>query len=185
MPPSPTRPSAYRQPSIFSQAYDTLNLGLHPNLDGFIDLTGDASPPASNISTQRRQRSHSVSGERTTKRRRVEARVEVPQRTNFLNTILQQTPQPQPATVQEPVAAEQVDLTGVDDDAGLRKLQNEQRLRHDAAEKQKSKLLSDSIQSQRERDNQPVRFSTLQCVVCMENMVSITATHCGGVSCHS
>ena len=60
---------------------------------------------------------------------------------------------------------EEVDLRGVDDDRDLSKLLEQQR--------------ADTIKAQQEQSNKPVRLSTLQCVVCMENMTNITATHCG------
>ena len=60
---------------------------------------------------------------------------------------------------------EEVDLRDVDDDRDLSKLLEQQR--------------ADTIRAQQEQSNKPVRLSTLQCVVCMENMTNMTATHCG------
>ena len=60
---------------------------------------------------------------------------------------------------------EEVDLSGVNNDRDLTKLLERQR--------------ADAIRAQQEQNNKPIRLSTLQCVVCMENMTNITATHCG------
>lgn len=36
-----------------------------------------------------------------------------------------------------------------------------------------------TIKAQKEQASKPVKFSTLQCIICMENMKDLTATHCG------
>ena len=77
-----------------------------------------------------------------------------------------------------------MDLTKVDDDAGLKKLQEEQRLRREEElqrqhEQQQEQKQAESIRSLHEQSRKPIRLSDLQCVVCMENMTNITATHCG------
>ena len=41
-----------------------------------------------------------------------------------------------------------------------------------------------TIQAQKEQASKPVKLSTLQCIICMENMKDLTATHCG-TSCPS
>ena len=53
----------------------------------------------------------------------------------------------------------------VDDDAGLSKVLEQQRMA--------------TIQAQKEQASRPVKLSTLQCIICMENMKDLTATHCG------
>ena len=60
---------------------------------------------------------------------------------------------------------EEVDLRDVEDESGLFKVLEQQR--------------ADAIKSQKEQSKKPLRFSTQQCVVCMENMTDITSTHCG------
>lgn len=73
-----------------------------------------------------------------------------------------------------------MDLTKVDDDAGLHKLQEEQRIRHDQhLQRQQEQKQAESIRALHEQSRKPLRISDLQCVVCMENMTNITATHCG------
>lgn len=55
----------------------------------------------------------------------------------------------------------------VDDDAGLSKVLEQQRMA--------------TIKAQQEQANKPVKLSTLQCIICMENMKDLTATHCGSL----
>ena len=56
-------------------------------------------------------------------------------------------------------------LQDIDDDTGLSKVLEQQRMA--------------TIQAQKEQANKPVKLSTLQCIICMENMKDLTATHCG------
>lgn len=56
-------------------------------------------------------------------------------------------------------------LQGIDDDTGLSKVLEQQRMA--------------TIKAQKEQANKPVKLSTLQCIICMENMKDLTATHCG------
>jgi len=73
-----------------------------------------------------------------------------------------------------------MDLTKVDDDAGLHKLQEQRRIRHDQhLHRQQEQQKAESIRALHEQSRKPLRISDLQCVVCMENMTNITATHCG------
>lgn len=53
----------------------------------------------------------------------------------------------------------------IDDDAGLSKVLEQQRMA--------------TIKAQQEQANKPVKLSTLQCIICMETMKDLTATHCG------
>jgi len=60
----------------------------------------------------------------------------------------------------------EVDLTQVNDDNSLEK----------ALENQQEK----AIKAQREEQgDDPVKLEGLQCIICLETMVNITATHCG------
>jgi len=65
----------------------------------------------------------------------------------------------------EPVKVEEIDLRDVDDDKGLSQVLERQRMA--------------TIKAQQEQANKPVKLSTLQCIICMENMKDLTATHCG------
>jgi hypothetical protein len=60
---------------------------------------------------------------------------------------------------------EEVDLRDVDDDRGLSKVLEQQRMA--------------TVKAQQEQANKPIKLSTLQCIICMENMKDLTATHCG------
>ncbi|MCJ1284033.1 SUMO-targeted ubiquitin ligase complex subunit slx8 [Xylographa opegraphella] len=83
-------------------------------------------------------------------------------------------------------AIDEVDLTKVDDDASFQKLQEEQRVWHEEQiQKQKDQQQAESIRSLHEQSRKPIRLSDLQCVVCMDNMTNITATHCGHLFCHT
>ncbi|MCJ1224352.1 SUMO-targeted ubiquitin ligase complex subunit slx8 [Toensbergia leucococca] len=66
---------------------------------------------------------------------------------------------------------EEVDLRDVNDDKGLMKLLDQQRV--------------DSIKAQKEQADKPLKISTLQCIICMEPMTNITVTHCGHLFCHT
>ncbi len=60
---------------------------------------------------------------------------------------------------------EEVDLRDVDEDNRLSKVLEQQRMA--------------TIRAQQEQANRPVKLSTLQCIICMESMTDLTATHCG------
>ena len=60
---------------------------------------------------------------------------------------------------------EEIDLRDVDNDSGLSKVLEQQRVA--------------TIKAQQEQANKPIKLSTLQCIICMENMKDLTATHCG------
>lgn len=60
---------------------------------------------------------------------------------------------------------EEVDLREVDDDDGLSRVLEQQRIV--------------SIKAQQELVDKPVNFSSLQCIICMESITDITVTHCG------
>ncbi|KAF6222182.1 hypothetical protein HO133_001268 [Letharia lupina] len=126
------------------------------DLSDFVDLTADSSPPnMPPANSQRRQppsrmsRNTSSVPSNPAKRRKTEAS----QSSNAAHTI------------------EEVDLRDVDDDTGLFKVLEQQRMA--------------TIKAQKEQANKPVRLSTLQCIICMENMKDLTATHCGHLFCHA
>ncbi len=60
---------------------------------------------------------------------------------------------------------EEIDLRDVDDDKGLSKVLEQQRLA--------------TIKAQQEQADRPNKLSTLQCVICMDSMTDVTATICG------
>lgn len=137
-----------------------------PNNTGFIDLTADTSPPATSALPPMLRPPSPHRDAPAIKRRRVNNGA------SATPTNLQQSPL-------RPIA-EIMDLTKVDDDAGLHKLQEEQRIRHDQQlQRQQEQQQAESIRALHEQSRKPIRISDLQCVVCMENMTDITATHCG------
>lgn len=137
-----------------------------PSNAGFIDLTADSSPPSTSAFPPMLRSPSLHRDEPTPKRRRVNNGASG----NTAN--LHQSPL-------RPIA-EILDLTKVDDDAGLHKLQEEQRIRHDQQlQRQQEQQQAESIRVLHEQSRKPIKISDLQCVVCMENMTDITATHCG------
>ena len=60
---------------------------------------------------------------------------------------------------------EEVDLIDVDNDKGLSKVLEHQRMA--------------TIKAQQDQANKPVKLSTVQCIICMENMKDVTTTSCG------
>ncbi len=60
---------------------------------------------------------------------------------------------------------EEIDLRDADDDHGLSKVLEQQRMA--------------TVKAQQEQADKPVTMSTLQCIICMELMKDITATSCG------
>lgn len=117
--------------------------------EGFIDLTADLTPPGMPAPSRKRPAStlhtsarESITPSTSIKRKKREETVKVGHR-----------------------AVEEVDLREVDDDDGLSKVLEQQRLL--------------SIKAQQDLADKPVNFSSLQCIICMESLTDITATHCG------
>ena len=116
---------------------------------GFIDLTADSSPPRMPVTTRKRSvpatrtlLRHSTTPSSSTKRRKTEAS----------------------STVQE-LKVEEADLRDIDEDCGLSRVLEQQRLM--------------SIKAQQDLADKPINFSSLQCIICMESMTDISVTHCG------
>lgn len=59
----------------------------------------------------------------------------------------------------------ELDLREIEDDESCAKVIEEQR--------------KESVKAQHEQAEKPVKFSNLQCIICMEPMTNITVTHCG------
>lgn len=68
---------------------------------------------------------------------------------------------------------DEADLTEVNDDNSLVEVMEQQR------EQQREKQRLKAVKAQQDLAKQPVTFSTLKCIICMESMTDITATHCG------
>ena len=122
------------------------------NSNDVVDLTQEASTPP-------RTRMPSTSSPRgPNKRRRVGSNASAqPPRRNQRRRIEQNEG--------VPPDVEEVDLRDVDDDKGLLKVLEDQRMA--------------TIKSQQEQASKPVKLATLSCVICMESMTDVTATFCG------
>ena len=127
-------------------------------IQDIIDLTADSTSPTMPAagSTMTSPRNHgsleaASASVHATKRRKVQPPAS-PNTTSF--------------TVRdEPEEIEKVDLRDVDDDTSLSKVLEQQR--------------AETVKSQQNDGNQPFKLSSLQCIICMEPMTNLTATHCG------
>lgn len=141
-----------------SQSSNDSWLGSWPSLtpSEYVDLTNDPSPPIMPPTTRTKRRaSRSLPSEgppiakSSPKRRKTAGRAKGAERLK-----------------KEDSDAPEVDLTHVNDDDSLEK----------ALENQQEK----AIKAQREEQgDEPVTLAGLQCIICLETMVNITATHCG------
>lgn len=123
----------------------------------FVDLTDDNADPDMPPTRNRRRPSRpppsgsasSQGADRPSKRRKTAA-----------------SPKHQKPVKKEDSDIEEIDLKDVDDDSGLSKaLQKQQEM---------------AIKAQRkEESDKPLKLSSLQCIICLENMTDITATSCG------
>ena len=116
----------------------------------FVDLTADSSPPAMPPTKRPRLiqplptiRDTSSAPSNPHKRRKIEA-----SHSSDRSQMI-----------------EEIDLRDIDDDQGLSRVLEQQRMA--------------TIKAQQEQANRPVKLSTLQCIICMEPMKDLTATHCG------
>jgi hypothetical protein len=147
--------------------------------DNFIDLTGDSSPlPAARPQSQPTGRSDQ---EPERKRRRVAEDLDA--QPGGSSTDLQSRPATQPAAdLASPGrdnTIDEVDLTRVEDDADLRRHREERARRQKNVEEQQQQLLNESIASQPLISSGSSTLSQLSCIICMETITDLTATHCG------
>lgn len=157
----PTRPISSRswtsnETSLFGS---TATSTYHRNHNGgFVDLTADSSPPlmpvhAGQHITPRLQASGDISDSPSNPAKR--------RKTATGAVKVGSAAEPQPQT-----KIEEVNLLGIDDDdTGLSHLLQKQ---HES-----------TIKAQQEQEAKPANLANLQCIICMEPMVNITATHCG------
>lgn len=131
------------------------------NLNDFVDLTQDSSPPSMPQTARRtpRRSHHRTPANRSQHHSRdpSEPLLNPAKRRRTGNETSQQSKKSQ--------TIEEVDLVDVDADDGLSKVLEQQRVA--------------TIKAQQEQAGKPVKLSTLQCIICMENMKDLTATHCG------
>ena len=180
--PLPPSTSSLRHQAQHHQA-GTVPLGFildHSANNDFIDLTTEVSPPTTSrtyrMSAQILPEDHDPDS-RARKRRRSNSQLpaydlmlqDVDEATNILRSLNNQ---------HRPL--EEIDLTSVEDDAGLWKVQEEQRRQNQLAQEKKEETQRvASVKRQQELSRAPPKLTALQCVVCMENMTDITATACG------
>lgn len=170
---------------------------LRKRSDGFIDLTLESSPSnpsfphlpnapirptvATSSRTMPSRRASDDSEPPSRKRRRIASAHydpvnEVPPvapRSSYIADVIDV----------ESSSPEEVDLTSVEDSAGLKRLQEEQRARHKlSTQDRQNRLLQDSLETQVPKNKGPIRLGELTCIICMENMTDMTATHCGKYS---
>ena len=126
----------------------------------FVDLTADSSPPLMpaqvaqrNVPLLQPSRDSSSSPLNPSKRRKTATGAV---RGGAAAAALEPHPR---------VKIEEVDLRDVDEDTGLSQLLQKQR--------------ESTIKAQQEQEGKPTKLANLQCIICMEPMVNITATHCG------
>ncbi|KAL9603050.1 MAG: hypothetical protein Q9219_001414 [cf. Caloplaca sp. 3 TL-2023] len=135
--------------------------------ENFIDLTSDFSPAHHDSNNNNNMPP-------VTRKRRISARAtpppspKHPPRTTTTNKRRKTTTSGLAAAVkdEEENKIEELDLSQVNDDQGLSKV----------LEQQQAAVIKEQ---QDWRGDKPLRLADVQCVVCMEPMVNITATHCG------
>ena len=136
------------------------------NLDDFVDLTQDASPPTMPPAPRPRSRIPHTIFTSTSPRRGDVLRPEgTPSSTQSNPAKRRKIGNEVSQSSHRPREVEGIDLTGVDDDKALSKVLEQQRIA--------------TIKAQQEQASKPVKLSTIQCIICMENMTDITATSCG------
>ena len=146
--------------------------------ENFIDLTADSSPPRSTQNTLPRPASDQ---EPARKRRRIAEGQESQPGASSSNSILARASAPNidfSQFLNEDSNIDEVDLTRVNNDADLRR-QEEKQQAQKRIEEQQRQLLNESITSQNPSANGSSRLSQLSCIICMESITDLTATHCG------
>ena len=153
-------------------------LGNSANSD-FVDLTNEI-PPLTTSNTRRMSSTgltdHDPNG-RASKRRRSNSQLP---NYEFMLRDVEQASDIVRSLYNQGRPLEKIDLTSVEDDAGFRKVQEDQRRRNQLAQEKKEETQRvASIRRQQELSKIPPKLAAIQCVVCMENMTDITATACG------
>ena len=124
-----------------------------PDLNGFIDLTADSSPPQTMPPTTRKRRASAMATPAPATPPRI--------RSNKRRKISDVSVKDEAET-----KVEQLDLFDVDDDDGLSQV----------LEQQQAVAIQEQ---QKQQGDQPTKLSALQCIICMESMTDMTVTHCG------
>ena len=127
------------------------------DFNDFVDLTAESSPLT--MPTTKRPRTDPPSPSR----RDTSSAPSSQNKRRRIRTV--QSSRGPPLSVKRSHSIEAIDLRDIDDDEGLSRVLEQQRLA--------------TIKAQQEQANKPVKLSTLQCIICMEPMKNLTATHCG------
>lgn len=132
--------------------FDDSNINYSLDNDGFVDLTADPSPL------------HAM-GPVTRKRRASATPLPAPSSLPSCSAKRRKTNEGAAVKIEE-AKVEQLDLLDVDDDSGLSQVLEQQQVA--------------AIKEQQEpQGDQPIRLSSLQCIICLEPMKDMTVTHCG------
>lgn len=149
-----------------------------PSDDNFIDLTSDSSP----VLHPQQQQQQQPDEEPARKRRRITEDQGTQTGSSSAETSSGPTSQTQPnapAALQSFDGVAEVDLTHVEDEADLKRHREELRERQRQVEKQQRQLINEVIKTQASPNQGVSRLSQLSCIICMETMTDLTATHCG------
>ena len=162
---SPTPPPIREERQRFGERPDAFIRGFIPaplsdvrperrqHNGGYIDLTADPSSPIMPTATWRRRASEldqSDSNAGTPSAKR--RRREAPETINIKEK-------------EEKAKVEEIDLSNIDDGNDYSKVLEQQRI--------------NAIKAQQGDRDRLLTLSTIQCVVCMENMTDLTTTYCG------
>lgn len=123
-------------------------------LTGFVDLTSDSSPPTMTSTCKRKVPRAQGSREGSSGPAK---RFKTSQEDAGVSKARDQG-----------TKIEEVDLRDVDNDKDITDILENQR--------------TAAINAQKEEADKPLRLSGMQCIICMETMTNITATHCGKFS---
>ena len=174
-PASPTQPSDFSSPAS-------------PSDSEFIAFLQEETPPTQSTvdsASMPRQQVTTIQ-EPSRKRRRLNSGPPSPRRHTSTNQPSQTRREPDNfVTIDSPSREEPseiLDLTEVEGTNALHKVQEEQRERHVALQEQQNQLLKESVQAQEPENKGPFKLGQVQCVICMDNMTDMTATHCGQYS---
>ena len=168
---SPPQPSHFRDSSFSDSEFVSF-------------LQAESTPPINTSSSNPMpQRQASIGQRAARKRRRLNSNNSSQGRPALLH---QQSHRPQNSshyiTLDTPPSEdddEVLDLTEINGTEALHKAQEQERKQRRALQEQQNQLVGESVQAQEPDNKGPFKLGQLQCVICMDNMTDMTATHCG------
>ncbi|KAI9879871.1 MAG: SUMO-targeted ubiquitin ligase complex subunit slx8 [Pleopsidium flavum] len=159
---------SFRRPSSASRDRSPVEFQFQrsrrPRLEGYIDLTLDGSSPNMPAAAPKRAPSRTQDSRESSSAPVHLAKRQKTQPSASLNTGSLEVKN-------ENEKIDEVDLRDIDDDTGLSKVLEQQRI--------------ETIRAQQNDGNKPLKLSSIQCIVCLEPMTNITATSCGHLFCHT